>query len=123
MQIATAMSEALGKYLDLAADQMKLTAGNVANIDTPGFKTQGFDFEKEFANAMQSPMSGDSLESIVQPQVGVVDGLVARPDGNTVSMDRESMQLSKSQLQFRAGIALLKGEFSQVMAAIHMDSK
>jgi flagellar basal-body rod protein FlgB len=57
------------------------------------------------------------------PQVSVVDGLVARPDGNTVSIDRESMQLSKSQLQFRAGIALLKGEFTQMMAAIHVDAK
>jgi flagellar basal-body rod protein FlgB len=121
MQVTTAMSEALGKYLDLTADQMKLTAGNVANIDTPGFKTQGFDFEKEFANAMQGSMANDGMSAIAQPQVGIVDGLVARPDGNTVSMDRESLQLSKSQLQFRAGIALLKGEYAQVMAAIHMD--
>jgi flagellar basal-body rod protein FlgB len=116
MQVSTALGDALGKYLDLTADQMKLTAGNLANIDTPGFKTQGFDFEKEFANAM----NGTGLD---EPSVSDVDGLVARPDGNTVSLDRESMQLAKSQLQFRAGIALLKQEFSGVMAAIHADGK
>ncbi|SNS44787.1 flagellar basal-body rod protein FlgB [Granulicella rosea] len=118
MQIGTAMSDVLGKYLDLTADQMKLTAGNLANIDTPGFKTQGFDFEKEFANAMQT--SGSTMED---PEVSEVDGLVARPDGNTVSMDRESMQLAKSQLQFRAASMLLKGEFSQIMSAIRVDAK
>ena len=52
-----------------------------------------------------------------------VDGLVARPDGNKVSMDREGLQLAKSQLQFKLGVQLLKNEFSTVMSAIHMDSK
>jgi flagellar basal-body rod protein FlgB len=120
MQVMTALGDALGRYLDLTSDQLKLTAGNLANIDTPGFKTQGIDFEKEFANALDS---STQMDAVLQPQVSVVDGLVARPDGNTVSLDRESVQLAKSQLQFRAGIALLKNEFSQVMAAIHVDAK
>ena len=115
MRVATGMSEMLGKYLDLTAEQMKLTAGNMANIDTPGYKTQGFDFEMEFAAAMKGSPAG--------PQTGEVDGLVARPDGNTVSMDRESLQLAKTQLQFRTGVELLKHEFSRVMSAIHAESK
>ena len=52
-----------------------------------------------------------------------VDGLVARPDGNNVSMDREGMQLAKSQLQFRMGLQLLKHEFADVMSAIHAEAK
>ena len=39
MQITTATSDALQKYLDLASNQMKLTAENMANVDTPGYKT------------------------------------------------------------------------------------
>ena len=38
MQVTTATSDALQKYLDLASDQMKLTAENMANVDTPGYK-------------------------------------------------------------------------------------
>jgi flagellar basal-body rod protein FlgB len=114
MQISTPMGDVLGKYLDLTADQMKLTAGNMANIDTPGYKTQGFDFEEVF---------GAALKGAGEPMSGDVDGLVARPDGNTVSLDREAMQLAKSQLQFRTGVALLKTEFSRVMSAIHADAK
>jgi len=41
MQITSRLSDMLGKFLDLTSDQMKLTAGNVANVDTPGYKTQG----------------------------------------------------------------------------------
>ncbi len=110
------LTDKLTRYLDLAADQMKLTAGNMANIDTPGFKAQGFDFEQEYASAVQQ-------QSFAGPRVTDVNGLVARPDGNTVSLDRESLQLAKSQLQFRLGVSLLKHEFSQAMSAIHADSK
>ncbi len=122
MQISTPMGDALGKYLDLTAEQMKLTAQNMANIDTPGYKTQGFDFEAEFAKALAGPAHSDG-RVMAGAQVGEVDGLVARPDGNTVSIDRESMQLAKAQLQFRTGVALLKSEYGRVMSAIHADAK
>jgi len=126
MQVSTPLGDAIGKYLDLTAEQMKLTAGNMANIDTPGYKTQGFDFDEAFASALASPTHRDGTAmngAQFEPRVGEVDGLVARPDGNTVSIDRESMQLAKSQLQFRTGIALLKSEYSRVMSAIHADAK
>ncbi len=106
------MTETLGRYLDLTAEQMKVTASNMANIDTPGYKTQGFDFEAALGSAMTGA-----------PSVGDVDGLVARPDGNTVSLDRESLNLAKSQLQFRTGVELMKHEFSRMMSAIHAESK
>ncbi len=116
MSLSTPMADALGKYLDLTSDQMKLTVGNMANIDTPGYKTQGLDFEREFTSALNG--TGGA-----QPAVGAVDGLVARPDGNTVSLDRESMELAKTQLQFRMGTELLKHSFDAVMSAIHADAK
>ena len=116
MQLASATSEALTRYLDLTSAQVRLTATNMANVDTPGYKTQGFDFEDEFARALQIPGG-------VNPAVEETDGLVARPDGNNVSLDREGMNLAKTQLQFRLGVSLLRSEFSQVMSAIHGDSK
>jgi flagellar basal-body rod protein FlgB len=122
MQTTTAMSDALGQYLDLTSKQMQLTAGNMANVDTPGYKTQGFNFEQEFARQLNSSAGADGLAG-AQVQAQDVDGLVARPDGNNISMDREGMQLAKSQLQFRLGVQLLKGEFSTVMSAIHAETK
>jgi flagellar basal-body rod protein FlgB len=119
MAVTTGLTDALSRYLDLTADQMKLTAGNMANIDTPGYKTQGFDFEQEFSSALQS--SGSA--AYAGPKSGDVDGLVARPDGNTVAIDRESMNLAKEQMQFRMGVSLLKHEFGQMMSAIHATDK
>jgi flagellar basal-body rod protein FlgB len=120
MSVTTPLSDALGRYLDLASEQMKLTASNMANVDTPGFKTQGFDFEQEFARQLNGTPDADASAEI---QAQDVDGLVARPDGNNVSMDREGLQLAKSQMQFRMGVQLLKNEFSTVMSAIHAEAK
>jgi len=120
MSVTTPLSDALGRYLDLTSEQMKLTASNMANVDTPGFKTQGFDFEQEFAQQLNG---SSELDGSVAIQAQDVDGLVARPDGNNVSMDREGIQLAKSQMQFRMGVELLKNEFSTVMSAIHAEAK
>jgi flagellar basal-body rod protein FlgB len=116
MQTTTPLGDALGRYLDLASDQLKLTAGNMANIDTPGYKTKGFDFEQEFRR-QQSGLDAAG------PQTTLVDGLVARPDGNNVSMDREGLQLAQAQLKFKMGAELWKQQFSTVMAAIHAETK
>ncbi|HWG18412.1 MAG TPA: flagellar basal body rod protein FlgB [Acidobacteriaceae bacterium] len=118
MQVTTAASDALQRYLDLASDQMKLTAENMANVDTPGYKTQGFDFAGEFSRALNT-----STSSSPSVKASNVDGLTARPDGNNVSLDREGMQMAKAQLEFRTGISLLRNEYSRIMSAIHEDGK
>lgn len=114
MDVSAGLADAIGKYLDLSSAQMKLTAGNMANIDTPGYKTQGFNFEEAFTSALAGGAG---------PQAGSVAGLVARPDGNDVSLDRESMNMAKAQLQFRTGVELLKHEYTRVMDAIHAEAK
>lgn len=119
MDLQMPMADLLGHYLDLASQQMKVTAQNVANIDTPGYKTVGFDFDAALQNALQS----SATQATAQPRTAKVDGLVSRPDGNNVSMDRESMNLAKTQLQFRTGVELLKHEFSRMMNAIRSDGK
>ena|ERR1700729_1538880 len=118
MQVTTATSEELGKYLDLTSAQLRLTATNMANVDTPGYKTQGFDFGQEFSRAL-----GTDGSSPTSPDVEETDGLVSRPDGNNVSMDREGVDLAKAQLQFKLGVSLLRSQYSQVMSAIHGDGK
>ena len=118
MGIGTQLGDELARYLDLSTAQAKLTAANMANLDTPGYKAVGIDFAAEMRQAVRDVATGTGD---AQPRVGRVDGLVARPDGNNVSMDRESLNLAESQLQFRTGIALLRQEYQRVMDAIHAD--
>lgn len=140
VQIETPMAEALGKYLDLSSLQLKLTAQNMANIDTPGYRTEGFDFASEMTRSLNAlsgadarsggrdgeagGVTGGGASAVAESgnvRVGPVGGLLERPDGNNVSMDREGMKMAEAQLQFRAGVELLKHEFTRVLDAIHAD--
>jgi len=118
MEIATRLSEEVARYLDLAAAEAKLTAANMANVDTPGYKAVGMDFEAEMKEAMADVNAGNAAGPV---RVRRVDGLISRPDGNDVSMDRESLNLAEAQLRFKTGVALLKQEYQRVMDAIHSD--
>lgn len=117
MQVGTSLSEQLARYLDVSVSEAKLTASNMANIETPGYRTRGFDFEVELGKAFAGIDSG-RVHSI---DVQEVDGLVARPDGNNVSMDREGLHLAAAQLKFRTGVALLRLENQRIMDAIRAD--
>jgi len=118
MHIETQLSEEIARYLDLAASEAKLTAANMANIDTPGYRTVGLDFEAEMREAVNEIDEGRAPQKV---RVKAVDGLIARPDGNNVSMDRESLNLAEAQLKFKTGVALLREEYQRVMDAIHAD--
>jgi flagellar basal-body rod protein FlgB len=118
MEINTRLSEQIGRYLDVATSEIKLTAANMANIDTPGYRAVGLDFEAEMREALDGVDQGRPAR---QPRVRDVDGLIARPDGNNVSMDREGLNLAEAQLKFKVGVALLHTENQTVMDAIHAD--
>ena len=120
MQVETRLSDQLGRYLDLATSQAKLAEANMANIDTPGYKALGMDFEAEMRGAME----GVDQEVGAKPvRVKATDGLISRPDGNDVSLDRESLNLAEAQLRLKTGVALLRVENQRVMDAIHADGK
>ncbi|HTR67833.1 MAG TPA: hypothetical protein VMH85_18775 [Terriglobales bacterium] len=103
----------LEKYLSLAADRQKLVVTNMANIDTPGYRTEDFDFRAELNRAVNSEAS-----TTEGPMMHEVSGLVARPDGNNVNLDREGMALAETQMQFRIGVQLIRSEFHRLLTAI-----
>jgi len=116
--IETRLSEQVARYLDLATSQAKLTAANMANIDTPGYRALGMDFESEMREAMNEVDNELPAGSV---DVRLESGLIARPDGNNVSMDREGLNLAEAQLKFKTGVALLREEHQRVLSAIHAD--
>jgi flagellar basal-body rod protein FlgB len=104
----------LENYLDLAAFRQTLVSANLANIDTPGYQTVDVSFQSELQWA-----SFSDFEQPARPIVRPVYGLIARPDGNNVSLDRESLLLSETQLQYKTAIEFLRAEFRRILGAIN----
>jgi flagellar basal-body rod protein FlgB len=131
MNVTTPLADQLGHYLDLATAQVKTSAANMANIDTPGYRTVGFDFDAQMQQALRNMgMNGSAPNALTgtgvstnAPELSEVDGLLERPDGNNVSMEREGMQLAEAQLKFRTGMELAKREYTRILDAIHADAK
>jgi flagellar basal-body rod protein FlgB len=98
----------LERYMDLLSMRQKVVASNIANADTPGFKTQDLDFQSEFSAAL----SGS------QPQASEVAALPVKNDGNNVSLDREARLLAENALRFNLASSLIKGQIRMVKEAI-----
>lgn len=119
---SNSMIHAMDQSMTLATRRMALIASNMANIDTPGYHTQDFNFEgalkNELANldgnqlpiAQTHPMhlpitSGSSLP----PPTDEIRPNYERNDGNDVSLDRESRMLAQTQITYQ-----LSSNFAQL---------
>jgi flagellar basal-body rod protein FlgB len=113
--VDTAMIHHLTRALDLTSLRQRLVSENIANIDTPGYQTRDIDFASEFKRALTQDAGDESRETVT---VKTLRGLEQRPDGNNVSIDRESLLMAQNQLQFQTGVTLLRSEFSRLQLAI-----
>jgi flagellar basal-body rod protein FlgB len=124
--IDTAMTEALSRFLDVNVARYKLITTNMANIDTPGYKARDLDFRQELLRAGAareydggSGGAGHLALASFSPVGRKIGGLLERPDGNNVSVERESLLLAETQMKFNVGIQLLKDQFHIIAAAIN----
>lgn len=104
----------LESYLSLTNRRETVIASNMANVDTPGYRTKDIDFQGQLARAL-SAQEGSATAVPVRD----VRGLIERPDGNNVDVDRESLMLSEAQLQYQVGTQLMKDRFHQLLSAIN----
>jgi flagellar basal-body rod protein FlgB len=109
---------ALESYLKLTTTREQDITANMANVDTPGYRTRDIDFGWELQRAMTNT-AGMSGSVQITPIAREVPGLMERPDGNNVSLDREGLLLSATQLQYQMGVQLIKRHFHTLLSAIN----
>ena len=120
--VSTNMTEALGRFLDVDVARYKLVSTNLANIDTPGYRTRDLDFRAELQRATAEGggvAQGELASASFTPVARLVQGLMERPDGNNVSLERESLLLAETQMKFNLGVQLLKDQFHTISLAIN----
>ena len=100
-------SSTLDRYLTFVSQRQRIVAANIANADTPGYKTRDIDFEHALNGAVSS--SSDPQE---------VSGLRNKDDGNNVDLDREARLLAENALRFSVASNLLHGNIKQLRMAI-----
>jgi flagellar basal-body rod protein FlgB len=109
MPMLDAISNHLERYMSLLGARQKLVAANIANADTPGYKTLDIDFKAELQRQMEPAAPPSPVE---------VTGLDVKNDGNNVSLDREARLLAENAIRFNIAAQILRSQIHSVKSAI-----
>jgi flagellar basal-body rod protein FlgB len=81
-----------------SASRQQALAGNLANVDTPGYVRKDVDFHDALRTAMSSGDDPGALDFAPQADAAAP----VRLDGNTVDVDAESSAMSQNALEYDA---------------------
>ena len=110
------VSSHIEHYMNLLSTRQKLIVSNIANLDTPDYRTKDIDFHFEFMSKMDAQDKTD-------PLVSETGGLIVKNDGNDVSLDREMRMLSETAMRFSVASVLMKGQMQGLRIAIQEGGK
>lgn len=120
------------KALDGTWQRQKAISNNIANSETPGYKTTTVNFEdslkaeinKLSSNSSSSGSSGfidkmDSIQSIRSSNITVSSGDTSnRLDENNVDLEAENIEMSKTTLQYYYLVRGVTDNYSRLKYAI-----
>lgn len=109
------VASTLNTALDGLSLRQRVTADNIANIDTPGFRAATVDFE----TSLQTALADGSLAS--GESVAATTGLAttpAGPNGNNVDLQSETMTAMRSVFQYQLMTRAVDDRYSLVKTAI-----
>lgn len=102
--------------LNASTLRQKVIANNLANLNTPGFRRNGVEFEEILARQMDSPSAmklADCKPSLSQPLNTPV-----KENGNDVNLDMEIGELMKSASRHKTYLRLLNKLYKQMEVAM-----
>ncbi|MFL5814633.1 MAG: flagellar basal body rod protein FlgB [Bdellovibrionia bacterium] len=120
---------ALNTSLNLRLMQQNVISSNIANADTPGYKSKAMEFEGALRDALNV---GNNLQTQtsdpkhishkttdpVDPEVYDDPNGVESLDGNTVDRSAEMAKLAENQLLYDASAEMLKRKLGMLKYAI-----
>lgn len=103
----------------------QVLAGNLANIDTPGYRTRDLPVE-QFQNRLKQAMverqhvdtaaSAGGDKSLARVREGL--GAIVHHDDSNVSVEQQVTEIAKNQLQHNLAMTVLGNQFRLLQAAI-----
>lgn len=132
---ASNVSSLLFNNLSLSAQKQNVISSNIANINTPGYKTKDLVFENELKMAqskndlklsvthqnhiaMQQDISSNQKGRLIE-----VQGLEEQNDGNNVSLDKQMSELAQNKTQVQAISAAIKKDSRWFKNVVESSSK
>lgn len=112
------------KALDLLWQRQNITAMNIANVDTPGYKSQYLTFEdalgRQIRNAQRTETPAAHTDQAIRRTIGSVkttENESSRLDGNNVDMDQEQVDLVKTTYSYQMLVNSVSGDLKRLDSA------
>jgi flagellar basal-body rod protein FlgB len=122
---------AIESYMGRLSERQQIVASNLANIDTPGYKTKDISFHATIDELLTEESSsgrlrttrerhieaepfGPSVDRVFEPK-----GLVERADENNVDIDWEMMKLNETAFGYSMMTQLLRGKYQKLTTSIN----
>jgi flagellar basal-body rod protein FlgB len=121
--------QAVGSYMTRLSQRQQIVASNLANIDTPEYKTRDVSFHatiQELLAETPAPLRATRPEHdegwLPVPAQALsfeVQGLPSGVDRNNVDLDREMLKLSETSFGYSMMAQILKGKFRTIASSIN----
>ena len=104
---------ALHASLSGLAQRSRVTADNIANVNTPGFLAGRTDFESALSGALRSgdspTISGGTVVRSLEP---------TNTNGNNVNLDSETVIATETGLRYQLALNALDGKYSLLRTSL-----
>lgn len=132
---ASNVTNLLFSKLSYSAERQKAISGNIANINTPNYKTKDVTFDHELEmvktkNDLQLQTTHGNHMSIqndysnkTSTRIIEVQGLEEQNDGNNVSLDKQMSQMSKNVVEAQALSSAIKKDSRWFKSVIESSAK
>ncbi len=111
------------KSIDYLWKKQEVSANNIVNSETPGFKSSYVTFEEELRmrmGKMRSPKAREIREQIARtsPSVHVTEGEMNKLDESNVDIVAENAELAKTGIQYEYAVRAIGDDFTRLRTAI-----
>ena len=118
--------QSLEQALSTSTLKQRVHSANIANVDTPNYKTRQVSFHETLNDALTSYKTNSkhfsfNNETTMQNKanIKVNNTTTYKPNGNNVDMDLEMAELAKNQLYFNAVTERVNGKFNTLRTVIN----
>jgi len=127
--IDTPLMDRLSRFLDVTSYRSGILAGNIANIDTPGYQARDLSVEdfqarlKQAIDERDQPQVGSPGEMELAPKTLMAEVAksslsILRHDMGNVDMETQVTEMVKNEMQHNMALTILTDQFHQLQTAI-----
>ena len=134
MKVMDRTMQGIAHALNYRQVRQEVISSNIANAETPGFRSKRVDFEKALQNALELEKAnslntnngrhydvGEGGFDHLSPEIYEDPNGVVSENGNTVERDKELARMAENKVMYDAAVQLMNKKFGLLKYAVNSE--